>query len=68
MTPATDHPTSEPQQPAVIARGRRSDRPGRGAEEKKAIRGEIRQVKDSIAEPPKQIASQTANLKSEGCL
>jgi hypothetical protein len=37
-------------------------------EEKKAIRGQIRQVKDSIAENQNQIASETANLKSEGCL
>lgn len=37
-------------------------------EEKKAIRGQIRQVKDSMAETQTQIASETANLKSEGCL
>ena len=67
MTPATD-PLKRASGPAVIAPGRPSDRPRRGAEEKKAIRGQIRQLKDSIAEPPKQIASQTANLKSEGCL
>ena len=50
----------------MLALGRRSDRPRRGAEEKKAIRGPIRQVKDSIAETQKHLASQTANLKSEG--
>ena len=67
MTPATD-PLKRASGPAVIALGRRSDRPRRGAEEKKAIPGQIRQVNDSIGETPKQIASQTANLKSEGCL
>jgi hypothetical protein len=37
-------------------------------DEKKAIRGQIRKVKDSIATDRQQIASETANLKSEGCL
>ena len=48
MTPATD-PLKRASGPAVIAPGRPSDRPRRGAQEKKAIRGQIRQLKDSIA-------------------
>jgi hypothetical protein len=33
-----------------------------------AIRGQIRQVKDSMAETQKQIDGATANLKLLGCL